>query len=303
MRLFLELPDSRVHFLDQGSGPPLVLLHGWPEFCGIWRHNLPALAGRFRVLAPDFRGFGQSRPRPGSPPLPSNPATLAADLWAMLDHLSPERVGLISHDVGAQVAQVLARRHPQRIAGLFFFDCPYPGIGRRWAESAMLSETWHQYFNQLPWAAKLVGSSREACRRFLSPFLCHWAGSPEIFSEAATEEWVDNFPRPGAWEGGFAWYAGIDQARRGLIKEGAPRWPQIETPARFLWGARDPIIPAAWADRLEEYLADYRWELAPQAGYFVPREVPEPAKEARLSFFTSLPFLRIRLEGPRTGQP
>ena len=82
---------------------------------------------------------------------------------------------LVSHDVGAYVAQAFARAHPNRLIGLFFFDCPYAGIGRRWAEPDHLKEIWYQTFNQQPWAAELVGSSRQACEVYFRHFLRHWA--------------------------------------------------------------------------------------------------------------------------------
>jgi pimeloyl-ACP methyl ester carboxylesterase len=161
-----------------------VLLHGWPEFCRTWRRLMPLLNQSFDLVAPDLRGFGDTeKPDPG----PTDQVTaevLAVDLAALLDALGLDRpVGLVSHDVGAYAAQSFARRWPERAAGLFFFNCPYPGIGRRWAEPEHLKEIWYQSFHLLPWAANLVGSSREACRLYIGHFLRHWSGDPHAFDE------------------------------------------------------------------------------------------------------------------------
>ena len=156
----LRLPGSGIvlHCAATGRGRPLVLLHGWPEFWLTWAPCMRRLADRFRLLAPDLRGFGDSeKPTPG-PARDVGPEAHAADLIALLDRLEIGRVGIVAHDVGAVVAQVLARQHPERIAGLFFFNCPYPGIGRRWAEAGHLIEIWYQSFHQMPWAAALVGA-------------------------------------------------------------------------------------------------------------------------------------------------
>jgi pimeloyl-ACP methyl ester carboxylesterase len=133
-----------MHYWREGRGSTLLLLHGWPEFCRTWRRLIPLLAAGFDLIAPDFRGFGDTeKPDPG----PTDAMTvdvLAEDMRALLDALGLDRpVGFVSHDVGAYVTQVFARRWPERAAGLFFFNCPYPGIGRRWAEPEHLKEIWY----------------------------------------------------------------------------------------------------------------------------------------------------------------
>jgi len=287
---YAQVNGLRIHYLQAGQGNTLVLLHGWPEFCQIWRRNIPHLAESFKVIAPDLRGFGQTRLLKGIPPAKVTPEVLADDLRGLVDQLAVDRVGIVSHDVGANVAQVFARRHPEMVAGLFFFDCPYPGVGRRWAEADHLPETWYQYFNQLPWAAELIGHDRQTCRIFLRHFLRHWAGDPQAFSEKDLAEWVDNFQQPGGLQGGFDWYAGVDEARRELIRHGPPVLPKIKAPARFLWGAQDPIIRIEWADRLGDYFADVSFSPVPDAGHFVPWERPDLANQEMIGFFSSLVF-------------
>ena len=141
---FISANNIRMHYWREGRGPTLLLLHGWPEFCHTWRRLIPLLAAGFDLIAPDFRGFGDSeKPDPG----PTDAMTvdvLAEDMRALLDALGLDRpVGFVSHDVGAYVTQAFARRWPERAAGLFFFNCPYPGIGRRWAEPEHLKEIWY----------------------------------------------------------------------------------------------------------------------------------------------------------------
>ena len=167
-----------IHYVRQGSGLPLVLLHGWPEFWLVWRKVIGPLSDRFDVVAPDLRGFGQS----SKPAVPAREGYRvedhAADLLGLADALGFDRFGLVSHDVGAYVAQTFARQHAERLVGLFFFDCPYPGIGQRWAEPGHLGEIWYQSFHQLPAAVEVVGASREATERYFRHFLSHWAHDP-----------------------------------------------------------------------------------------------------------------------------
>ena len=102
------------------------------------------------------------------------------------------------------------------------------------------------------------------------------------------DAWVDNFMKPGNLQGGFNWYIGIDEARTGLWRHGAPELPKIEVPARFFWGEEDPLVKIAWADRLGEYFSDYSFAAANGAGHFVHYEKPEAANREIAGFFSSL---------------
>lgn len=287
----LRLPANgiTVHAARTGRGRPLVLLHGWPEFWLTWAPCMRRLADRFQLVAPDLRGFGASdKPDPG-PSRAVGPEVHATDVLALLDELGLERVGIVSHDVGAYVAQVLARQWPERIAGLFFFNCPYPGIGRRWAEAEHLIEIWYQSFHQLPWAADLVGDSRAACRTYIGHFLRHWAHDPHSF-DADLETWVDNFLRPGNLQGGFNWYLSVAEARAQVIREEVPPLPKIALPTRIMWGQHDPVLKVEWIDRLPEYFADPEVTIAEGAGHFVHYETPDAAAAAIAAFFERLPW-------------
>lgn len=273
----------RVHYHRAGAGPALVLLHGWPEFAATWMHTLPALADAFDVVAPDLRGFGRTRAMDDARPAPE-PGLLAADLAALLDALGIARAGIVSHDLGSAVAQAFARAHPERVSGLFFFNCLYPGIGRRLGAPDHLKETWYQYFNRLPLAEALVGRDRDACRLFIGHFLSHWAHDPHAFDDVL-EMWVDNFMQPGVLEGGFDWYRATAALRLRTIREEDPP-PPIAAPTRVLWGASDPVMPAAWADRIPAFFPDATVDIVADAGHFVHFEQPARAGAEIRAFFT-----------------
>lgn len=283
----IEAGELKVNYLRHGAGPPLVLLHGWPEFCRTWKKNIPVLATRFDVIAPDLRGFGGTTRRDGGPVDGTTAEVLAGDLAALLDGLGIHRAGLVGHDVGAYAAQSFAQAYPSRVAGLFFFNCPYPGIGKRWGEAGHLPETFYQYFHQWTLAEELVGLNRDACRLYIGHFLRHWAADPHAF-DADLEAWVDNFMRPGNLRGGFAWYRGTLPSRQALVRDGAPKLPPIACPTRVLWGERDPILKAEWRDRLSGYFSDLRADVAPDAGHFVHYEAPDLANREMLAFFGPL---------------
>ena len=231
----LEANGIGIHYVRHGVGPPLMVVHGWPEFWYTWRKNTPILAGEFDVVAPDLRGFGDTD-KPGLPDPPKELlGNFVEDLRGLADALGFERFGVVSHDVGAYVAQGFARKYPERLSGLFFFDCPYPGIGRRWASPDSINEIWYQTFNQQPWAASLVGENRKTCEAYIRHFLDHWAHAPGVFYEDL-DLWVDNFMKPGNLQGGFDWYISTNESRLDLIRNGPPDLPKVETPTRIRWG-------------------------------------------------------------------
>ena len=284
---YLDANSLRIHYVRHGEGLPLVLLHGWPEFWLTWRKNIPPLAEGFDVVAPDLRGFGDS----DKPALPDPPGDLlkdyVEDLRGLADALGFERFGIVSHDVGAYVAQAFARGYPERLSGLFFFNCPYPGIGERWAEADHVNEIWYQTFNQQPWAASLVGENHKTCETYIRHFLDHWSYKPGLFDDDL-DLWVENFMKPGNLQGGFNWYTSTNEGRIKQIRHGAPELPKVETPTRVLWGESDSVLKVEWADRLGDYFANVDFSPAQGAGHFVHYERPELANEEISGFFGAL---------------
>ena len=284
---YLDANGIRVHYVRHGKGHLLILLHGWPEFWYTWRKNIPVLAEEFDVVAPDLRGFGDTE-KPGLHDPPKKLlGDLVEDLRGLGDALGFERFGVVSHDVGAYVAQGFARKYPERLSGLFFFDCPYPGIGDRWVAPDSVNEIWYQTFNQQPWAASLIGENRKTCKTYFRHFLDHWAHEPGLFDEDLGV-WVDNFMKPGNLQGGFDWYIGTNESRLDLIRNGPPELPKIETPTRIRWGESDSVLKVHWADRLGDYFADLDFAPMREAGHFAHYERPDLANREISGFFQAL---------------
>jgi len=279
----IDTTELAVNYVRAGSGAPVILLHGWPEFNRTWLHNLPVLADRFDCIAPDLRGFGRTVSKVARPDGGTPPQLLAKDLVEFADALNLERFAIVSHDVGSFVAQQFALAYPDRVSALFFFNCAYPGIGRRWGDYRHFPETWYQQFHQKDFAAALVGSSREAARVYFRHFLTHWCHQKQAF-EPYLEEWVDNFLLPGNLQGGFDWYVGVSRFRARMMQEGALDVAKIAAPAAFLWGAHDPVLRYDFSDKLGDYFTSFTLERAEEAGHFVHFEVPALANARLLDF-------------------
>jgi len=273
-----------LHYVHAGRGAPLVLIHGWPEYWRCWRKIIPALAARHNVIAYDLRGFGDSDKPPGNA-LESYTLELhVADLIGLLNALGLDRVGLVSHDCGANIAQGLARLAPDRVSGLFFFDCPYPGIGERWADPRVVRESWYQYLNQQTWAAEWLSADRANCRRYLKHCLEHWSHTPGAFDDDL-EAWIDNYLKPGNLQGSFNWYIAMQPYRERLMREGPPKLSRITVPTCVRWGRSDPVLLPEFIDRLGDYFVDPDVAIVEEAGHFIAFERPTYAVTEILHFF------------------
>jgi len=284
---FAEINGIRLHYVREGSGMPVVLLHGWPEFWYAFHKLIPLLEGDCEVIAPDLRGFGQSEKPAGAASASYRLEDHVDDLLGLLDHLDIEKAVIVSHDVGSSIAQAVARAHPERVRGLFFFNILYPGVSERLAGPEWLPETWYQGFHQQPWAADLVGSSRDAARIYFKNMLDHWAHRPGTFDDDL-ETWVDNFLAPGNLQGGFNWYSAIFPVRVQMMRGTFPKPPRIEIPTAVRWGESEPFMKPDFADKLGAYFGDVDFRSVPEAGHFVHYERPDFAAREILDFIGRL---------------
>ena len=278
--LTIQANGAAFHVARTGRGRPLILLHGWPEFWLTWEPVMIRLADRFLLIAPDLRGFGDS----DKPAGPFGPEDHAADVLALLGALDIGRVGMVGHDVGGAAMQPLARKAPDRLVGMFFFDFVYPGIGPRMGAPDRLNEIWYQSFNQLEVAPALIGATAESCRTYIEYFLRHWAHRKNAFDDVL-DAFADNFLKPGNLAGGFAHYRASHSGRLAMMKGEAPALPPIATPTCIRWAQHDPLFPYAWTDRLGETFADLDLAPFPGVGHFPHREDPEGAAREIAWFF------------------
>jgi pimeloyl-ACP methyl ester carboxylesterase len=146
---YVDTGDVRLHAVIGGEGPPVLLIHGWPETWYAWRLVMPTLAREFEVIAVDQRGIGLSdKPKDGY-----DTASLANDLVGLMDALGHERCAVYGTDVGMPIAYALAADHPDRVDRLVVSEAPLPGISPSpplFLPPQLNARLWHLAFNQLP---------------------------------------------------------------------------------------------------------------------------------------------------------
>ena len=157
---YIDAGEVRLHAVTGGEGPPLLLVHGWPQTWYAWRMVMPELARDFSVVAVDQRGIGLSdKPQDGY-----DTATLANDLVALMEALGHQRFALYGTDVGMPIAYALAADHPDRVDRLVVSEAPLPGISPSpplFLPPGLNERLWHLAFNQLPKVNEQLVTGRE----------------------------------------------------------------------------------------------------------------------------------------------
>ena len=157
---YVDIGELRLHAVTGGDGPPLLLVHGWPQTWYAWRMVMPALARDFSVIAVDQRGIGLSdKPQDGY-----DTGTLAGDLVALMNALSHQRFALYGTDVGMPIAYALAADHPDRLDRLAVSEAPLPGVSPSpplFLPPLLNARLWHLAFNQLPKVNEQLVTGRE----------------------------------------------------------------------------------------------------------------------------------------------
>jgi len=157
---YVDTGELRLHAVTGGDGPPLMLVHGWPQTWYAWRMLMPTLARDFSVVAVDQRGIGLSdKPQHGY-----DTATLASDLVALMDVLGHSRFALYGTDVGMPIAYALTADHRNRVDRLVVSEAPLPGISPSpplFLPPQLNERLWHLAFNQLPEINEQLVTGRE----------------------------------------------------------------------------------------------------------------------------------------------
>ena len=204
---FVDTGQLRLHAVTGGQGPPLLLVHGWPQTWYAWRMLMPALARDFQVVAVDQRGIGLS----DKPPDGYDTGTLASDLVGLMEALGHRRFAVYGTDVGMPIAYALAADHPERLERLVVSEAPLPGVTPSpplFLPPPLNARLWHLAFNQLPAEVneRLV-RGREGI--FFGPEFDASAGTNKL-PEDAVKYYIDTLASdPDALRGSFGFYRAI----------------------------------------------------------------------------------------------
>ena len=269
----------RLHFVEQGEGPLVVLLHGFPEFWYSWRHQIPALAeAGFRVIAPDQRGYNTSEKPPGVRSYRIE--HLADDIAALIEHAGESRAVVVGHDWGGAVAWAVSMLRPEVVEKLVVLNAPHPGaLQREFRRLRQLARSWYVFFFQLPWLPE--AAMRFRGYRMLDRGLRRESTRPGAFSDEDIAAYKDALSQPGALTAAINYYRAA--VRRNPF-ESARMLRQIEVPALLIWGEQDPYLGIELTEGLERWVPGIRVERIPEASHWVQVDAAERVNELMIEF-------------------
>lgn len=271
----IQAEELRVNLLEAGQGEPILLLHGWPQHNRMWLELMERLAPRYRLLAPDLRGFGSTE----APGQGYDGETFAADQIALLDALGIERVKVIGHDWGGWTAMLLGLDHPERVERMIVVDSPHPWPPQRLSN---LTEVWRSWYAGAL-ATPALGPWLLRRTDFVKGILTR-AAPPGTFTPAELDSYADSYRAPERARAISSLYRYYQRTAVGGLR-GQWRDRRLTVPTLLLFGARDLYVTAKLVDGYQPYADEMRAEIIPGAGHFLVDERPELISERAVDFF------------------
>jgi haloacetate dehalogenase len=281
-REFVSTPGCEIHAVVGGEGPPLLLLHGFPQNHVMWRKIAGRLAERFTVVAADLRGYGLSgKPAGDAAHAAYSKRAMAADQVALMAALGFDRFALAGHDRGARVGHRLALDHPGAVEKLALLDIAPTLTVFETVNQAVATGYYHWFFliQEDGFPEHFIGLDPEF---FLRRTLGRWGSAGDAIEEEAIAAYLSTFADPAAIHAACEDYraaASID-----LEHDRADRDRRIACPTLVLWGERGLVgrhydVLARWREKA----ADVRGQPLP-CGHFLLEEAPDETLEALLEF-------------------
>ena len=275
---YADLGEVLLHYVTAGSGPPVILIHGYPQTWWEWRHQIPVLAENYSVIAPDMRGLGDSsRPSTGY-----DKKTIANDIWRLVNEvLGYKRFFLVGHDWGGPTAYALAAAHPEAVRKLVIVDVTIPGGG----DFSQGGRRWHHHFHMTPDLPEALTIGREEI--YLAWFYRTFAYRPDAIDEVDLHEYCRTYRQPGAMRAGFSLYRSMIQD----IADNTKNIARLKLPMPVLTVAGGTSYPhgrgrGEEAEKsLKQVALNVRSVIVPNCGHFVPEEAPEVLNCELQSFF------------------
>ena len=274
---FVDLPGVRLHAVTGGDGPPLLLVHGWPEFWYAWRLVMPALAGNFRVVAVDQRGIGLS----DKPATGYDTGTQAADLVALMEALGHRRFAVVGHDTGFAVSYALAADHPERVTRAALLEIPgSPGTVPSppvFLPGPLNDRLWHLPFNRIERLNEQLVSGREDLF-----FGWEFDAAAKKLPAEVIDYYVRALAEPESLGGSFGWYRALDTT---IAQDERRKTRPLAMPVLAVGGA------ASFGEHVGEALRlvapDVHSVVIPDTGHFLAEESPTDLLAALEPFLTA----------------
>ena len=283
---FVKTEEIRMHYVTQGEGKLLLLLHGFPDFWYVWRFQIPELAKHFRVVAPDLRGYNETDKPEGVDKYSLN--LLAGDIMGLIRALGEKRAIIIGHDWGGAVAWSFAAFSPEATERLVILNAPHPNAYTTKTKSSLrqLQKSWYVFFFQTPDIPEEVLSRNDYF--FLKEMLRRSCVKKDVFTDEEFEVYTEAWSKPGALTGAINYYrANMNPAI--IFSDRTITFPKIKSPTLVIWGEQDAALLKDLTVGMDEFVdAPYSIKYIPNCGHWVQLEEPALVNKHILNFLKNL---------------
>ncbi len=276
---FIKTNNVRLHYVAQGEGPLVVLLHGFPEFWYSWRHQIPALAKHFRVVVPDLRGYNDSdKPSSGY-----DLQTLTQDVQGLITSLGYSHAHVVGHDWGGAIAWNFAQRFPEMLDRLAVLNAPHP---QRFIQGMVgnldqIRRSWYMLAFQVPAIPEILIQNN--LKQFVSTVFQGLATRKAAFPLETARLYEAALEKPGAIAAALNYYRQMLDPR-GFLAQVIP----VQAPTLVLWGEEDAVLSRSLVGDMVRFVAaPVRVMMVPNCGHWVQQEAPQTVNRELLKFLLS----------------
>ncbi len=278
---FVEVNGIKLHIARHGTGKKLVvLLHGWPEFWYTWRYQIPVLAEKYTVVAPDLRGFNLSDKPKGVVNYKTD--VVAGDIAALIPKLGFDKAFIVGHDWGGAVAWAFAAMYPEMTEKLAVLNCPHPKeMLKSFRDNpSQLVRSWYMFMHQIPLLPELLYSY--ALPLFFKQFVRGWMYNKENFSDTDLNEFVHAFEQKGALTGSINYYRAMLQTKPNvsIFKN------KIQSPTLLIWGEGDKALGKELTFNTQQHInAALDIKYIKDCSHWTQNDCPDEVNSFLLDFF------------------
>jgi epoxide hydrolase 4 len=277
---FIEANRIRLHYVSQGEGDLVLMLHGFPEFWYSWRYQIPALARHFKVVVPDLRGYNDSEKPAGG----YDVDTLSADIRSLIENLGYSRAHIVGHDWGGTIAWHLAQKFPHYLNRLAILSAPHP---QRFTQELLsnldqLRRSWYVFAFQVPGIPEWL--IQQNLREFVRSLFQGQAVRKGAFTLENTRMYQAALEKPGAIAAAVSYYRYLFSPSYWWQNLGRSPLP-ITIPTLVLWGQDDAFLSHKLTEGLESFIsAPYQIKVVPDCGHWIQQEAPQTVNRELLDF-------------------
>lgn len=267
---FIKVNNVRLHYIEQGKGSLIILLHGWPETSAMWLDTMQVLSKQYHVVAPDLRGLGQSEHTKTG----YDKQTIATDMKALVVALGEKQAVIVGHDMGGKVAYMMVHLYPTLVSKLILVDCLIPGTENA---DALNGGAWHYGFHMALNFPEMLTKGRE--KEYIRAQIDALSFNKKAIDDQKINEYVTYYAREGGMTAGFNYYRALKQDRQlAATFHGNPlMMPVLTISGRYGVAEKLPQALAKESSTLKSVIIE-------DSGHFVPEESPKAFYKALLAF-------------------